>query len=124
MKKVFTFIAVAVALCITSRAAEQTLLLSGNDWRIYADAAGTGEQQRLFDVAPVGADWLPATVPGNIQADVEAAHLLRPLWYGGIDTNLYEVARKDWWYRKDFVVPASFAGKRLTLVCDGVDERC
>ena len=38
--------------------------------------------------------------------------------------NLYDVARKDWWYRKDFTVPASYAGKRLTLVFDGVDERC
>jgi len=70
------------------------------------------------------AGWIHAQVPGNIQGDLESAHALRPLWYGATDTNLYEVARKDWWYRKDFVVPVAYAGKRLTLVFDGVDERC
>ena len=37
---------------------------------------------------------------------------------------MYEVARKDWWYRKDFVVPEKFKGQRLTLVFDGVDHEC
>ena len=66
----------------TARAADATLSLDGNDWRICADKAGTGEEKRLFDAAPTGADWLPASVPGNIQADLEAAHRLPPLWYG------------------------------------------
>ena len=63
-------------------------------------------------------------MPGNIQADLEAAHLLKPLWYGAGDPRLYEVARKDWWYRKDFAVPERSPDKRLTLVFDGVDHEC
>ena len=102
----------------------ETLSLSGSDWHIHDDQAGRGAEEEWFNPSVPADGWIAAHVPGNIQADVETAHLLRPLWYGGIDTNLYEVARKDWWYRKDLVVPASFAGKRLTLVFDGVDERC
>ena len=63
-------------------------------------------------------------MPGNIQADLESAHQLRPLWYGAGDPRLAEVAQKDWWYRRDFVVPESFADERLTLVFDGVDFAC
>ena len=102
--------------------ASATIQLSGTDWRIHEDAKGNGAEQRLFAADPASPDWIPATVPGNIQADLEAAHLLKPLWYGAGDSRLKEVAYKDWWYRKDFTIPASYAGKRLTLVFDGVDQ--
>ena len=102
--------------------ASATIQLSGTDWRIHEDAKGNGAEQRLFAADPASPDWIPATVPGNIQADLEAAHLLKPLWYGGGDSRLKEVAYKDWWYRKDFTIPASLAGKRFTLVFDGVDQ--
>ncbi len=98
--------------------------LSGADWWIHDDPAGTGASSGLNSASIPAAGWIPARVPGNIQADVEAAHKLQPVWYGATDPALYEVARKDWWYRKDFIVPATEAGKRLTLIFDGVDERC
>ena len=101
-----------------------TLCLSGSDWRIHEDLDGKGADRGLPAADCSAAGWIPATVPGNIQADLEAAHLLRPLWYGAGDPRLYDVARKNWWYRKDFNVPAAYAGKRLTLVCDGVDHEC
>jgi beta-mannosidase len=117
---------VAAALSAPASPAESasTIHLSGSDWRIHEDLDGKGAERGMPQAGVSAPDWIPASVPGNIQADLEAAHRLRPLWYGGIDKNLYDVARKDWWYRKDFVVPASYAGKRLTLVFDGVDEGC
>ena len=101
-----------------------TLSLSGADWFIREDADGSGEAAGLprADLREPG--WIPATVPGNIQADLEAAHELAPLWYGAGDPRLADVAQKDWWYRRDFDVPASWAGARLKLVFDGVDYAC
>lgn len=113
-----------VAIPSIASSNRQTLLLSGRDWWIHDDSNSTGESNGFISADMPSMGWIPAQVPGNIQADLEAAHVLPPLWYGAINPKLYDVARKDWWYRKDFTVPASFAKQRLTLVFDGVDERC
>ena len=102
--------------------AQGSIRLSGSDWRIREDAGGKGVEARLFVSAPNEPGWIAATVPGNIQADLEAALQLNPLWYGSGDPRLKLVAAKDWWYRKDFKIPAGLAGRRLTLVFDGVDQ--
>ena len=69
-------------------------------------------------------DWIPAKVPGNIQADLEAAHVLNPLWYGTGDSRLFDVCLKDWWYRKDFFVPDKWRTRRIKLIFEGVDYEC
>ena len=114
----------AAAVSAQATEAPAIVQLSGTDWRIHEDAGGKGAEMRLFAADPASPGWIPATVPGNIQADLEAAHLLRPISYGAGDPNFREVTHKDWWYRKDFTIPATLAGKRLTLVFDGVDKRC
>ena len=102
----------------------RVISLSGSDWRIHEDPDGNGAERRLFEADVASPGWIAARVPGNIQADLEAAHRLTPLWYGEGDPRMHEVADKDWWYRKDFAVPARFAGRRVTLVFDGVDHEC
>ncbi len=99
-----------------------TISLCGSDWRIQPDPDGDGASRALYNAEI--ADWLPATVPGNIQADLEAAHALQPLWYGAGDPRLHAAAKQDWWYRRDFQLPEAAAGKRLQLVFDGVDHAC
>jgi beta-mannosidase len=92
-----------------------TMLLSGSDWLIHA-ADGTA--------LPNDTGWLSARVPGNIQSDLENRHLLDPLSYGAGDPRLEEVCQKDWWYKKNFIAPATVSGKRNVLVFDGVDYSC
>ena len=101
-----------------------TIPLSGSGWYIHADAAGDGEAKGLHLADAPGPGWIPARVPGNIQSDLEAAHELKPLWYGAGDPRLEDVAQKDWWYRRDIEVPEELAGKRLKLIFDGVDYAC
>ena len=109
---------------MTKANAQDTLILSGSDWYIREDAAGAGIMDKLYEEAIPAPGWVPARAPGNVQADLEAAGQLRPLWYGAGDPRLAEVAQKDWWYRRDFTVPESFADRRLQLVFDGVDYAC
>ena len=95
------------------------ICLSGSDWFIRE-----GTNLTYGDVMSQEDGWFAARVPGNIQADLEKNHQLKPLWYGLGDPSLMDTGLKDWWYRKDFNVPKHFEGKRLTLEFDGVDYSC
>ena len=109
---------------MTNENCPATISLSGFDWFIHEDAAGAGVDQGLHEADIKAPGWIPARVPGNVQADLEAAQQLRPLWYGAGDPRLADVAQKDWWYRRDFDAPEAFADRRLQLVFDGVDYAC
>jgi len=115
MKKII-FLNILFIIGIISTSTAQTLLLSGNDWKIK-DSPGDS-------TVAFCSNWIPATVPGNIQADLETARVLKPLCYGTGDERLYDVAKNKWCYRKDFKVPPEFTGKRIRLVFDGVDYAC
>jgi len=69
-------------------------VLSAPDWRIHEDTDGQGVERGMPETDLTAPGWIPATVPGNIQADLEAAHHLKPLWYGLGDPGLHQVARK------------------------------
>jgi beta-mannosidase len=130
------------------------LLLSGTNWWIHEEVGGGGEQRGMSEAEVASPGWIPATVPGNIQADLEAARLIPPFWFEsqdprlakppssgkpiswaemwnrsdftqpGGDPRFVDTARKNWWYRRDFTVPPAFQGQRAKLVFDGVDHEC
>ncbi|WP_128654889.1 glycoside hydrolase family 2 protein [Paenibacillus sp. 598K] len=96
------------------------LMLNGDDWLIRSSDEET-EAYRSTLPSVEEAGWIPAMVPGNIQADLETACELKPLWYGTGDERLVGVAQRDWWYSKQFDIPDTMAGKRIKLYFDGVD---
>jgi len=115
---IILIVSVISGLCVTTPTwaatlARQTVSLNGNDWLINSGA-----------VLPNDSNWITATVPGNIQSDLERRHLLDPLSYGAGDPRLIEVCQKEWWYKKSFMVPSDFSGQRVVLVFDGVDDTC
>jgi len=110
MLTLFCLPATVPSALMAGEAVRDSRLLSGTDWWIHDDPDGKGAERGMPEADASSPEWIAASVPGNIQADLEAAHLLKPLWYGAGDPRLQEVARKDWWYRKDFTVPQSFAG--------------
>ena len=106
---------------INSPPSARVLSLNGSDWIIRTDKLDAAPYPDFLDAGKSEPGWIAANVPGNIQADLERAHLLQPLWYGAGDPRLAEVASNDWWYRKDFELPEDFRKKRLRLVFDGID---
>lgn len=93
--------------------------ISGGDWKLVPALPGTAREQVFANPS-----WIPAKVPGNVQADVENAKLIKPIWYGPLDENMTRLALQDWWYQKEFAVTEEMLGKRLTLLFYGVDYSC
>lgn len=72
-------------------------------------------------------DWLPATVPGTVQADLVAqGHLPDPV-SGFNNMNVPEaLSRHAWWYRRPFRIPAGLdtgPGRHVWLDFDGVNHQ-
>ncbi|HBP37255.1 MAG TPA: hypothetical protein DD640_00625, partial [Clostridiales bacterium] len=76
-----------------------SLLLSSRDWTLVReDITGiSGQAISSGKLADYGPDLIAASVPGNVQSDLEAAHRLSPLWYGAGDPRLFDVALSNWW---------------------------
>lgn len=120
-----------VASCLTNRLVAGVAVspprawsLSGKGWAIHPENGPARAPEAWATANLVTAGWTPARVPGNIQADLESAHRLTPLWYGKGDDRIWEVPRTGWWYRKDLKVPGAYAGRRMTLCFEGVDPAC
>lgn len=76
-------IVITLLFCSIAISNGQTLKLSGNDWKIKDVPNKDGKL--------LCNDWIPAIVPGNIQADLEVSRYLKPLWYGEGEPRMHEL---------------------------------
>ncbi len=83
-------------------------------------------------------DWIPAAVPGTVQAALTAAgEIPDPLLHDHTHAELVahgvpaewpwhfrrtRVEEQQWWYARRFDVPADWRGHRVRLSFDGVDD--
>jgi hypothetical protein len=93
-----------------------------NGWRLIGapDVAGKGS-----DFSRPGYDagkWLAATVPGTVLTTLVDRGVYPDPYYGLNNLAIPEsLSRQDWWYRAGFVVPKQAAGRKLTLVFNGIN---
>jgi len=67
-------------------------------------------------------DWIPAEVPGSVHWSLHQAGLL-PDPYWDKNTPACEwVNERDWLYRTSFDADPAWEGKRIRLICEGIDE--
>lgn len=93
--------------------------LGGGQWQV---GAVPDQATRAITTRDIGAveTWLPATVPGNVRADLLAAGLIPDPFTGRNNEASQWVETHDWWYRREFPLHLD-EGKRAFLVFDGVD---
>ncbi len=101
--------------------AHRELLLSGDDWQLVSSTPGQGSSRRAFAAGYPDADAISAIVPGDIHWDLERSGKVPPIFCGTNSQLIGWVAGKEWWYRKQFVTPAGWKGKRVALRFEGVD---
>jgi beta-galactosidase/beta-glucuronidase len=93
-----------------------------NGWRLIGapDVAGKGS-----DFSRPGYDavkWYAATVPGTVLTTLVDRGVYPDPYYGLNNMAIPEsLSRQDWWYRASFAVPKEAAGRKLTLVFNGIN---
>lgn len=105
----------------------ERLDLNGADWQLrgYLGHYWLLPGNVFWADRPAESDqWMPATVPGMVQTDlIREGRIPDPY----IDLNSLPcewVSQRDWVYRKTFLLPESWRGRRLRLRFGGVDYRC
>ncbi len=94
--------------------------LGGGDWRLgRAPAQADPEVATWVELEQIDA-WLPATVPGNIRADLMRAGRLADLYHGTQAEAAQWVDEHCWWLERTCALPA-LPGERVHLVFRGVD---
>ena len=92
-------------------------LLSDSDWKLGSYPLEKGEPAQVFLPKFDDNGFRTVKVPGEVQLQIGLQGM--DLYYQSKQLTL--VNEKEWWYRKQFVVPKADAGKVLRLVFDGVD---
>lgn len=97
--------------------ATQTLLLSGDGWKLGSFPIGDGEQHGVFLPSFDDRSFRTVKAPGEVQLQVglNGMDLYRQ------SKTLSLINQKEWWYRKRFTVGQRESGKLNRLMFDGVD---
>jgi len=93
--------------------------LNGPDWQFGCVPQKPVDCEDANDCHQV-AEWLPATVPGNVRADLLALGRISDPFYGLNNEDSQWVDEWDWWYRKALSLQLD-EGERAFLVFEGID---
>lgn len=93
-----------------------------NGWRLAAASALKADGATLSRPDYDAGKWYAATVPGTVLQTLVDRGVYPDPYYGLDNLAIPEgLARQDYWYRTSFTVPPEAAGKKLTLVFNGIN---
>jgi hypothetical protein len=91
-------------------------------WRLQAAPAVAAGGAALSQPGFIDTQWYPATVPGTVLTTLIDRGVYPDPDHGLDNLAIPEsLARQDYWYRTQFVAPASLTGRRLTLDFEGIN---
>ena len=97
-----------------------TLSLDGN-WQLFYFPQGSLELHHPDQLDRPGLSAITASVPGNVELDLQRAGLL-PDPFPGLHIRLLRpLENYEWWYRRKMLVTEDFAGQPSELVFEGLD---
>ncbi|MEL7121509.1 MAG: sugar-binding domain-containing protein [Bacteroidota bacterium] len=102
--------------------------LSGNNWQMEGIRPGEGVRlgfhQLPYDITGDAFNWAYAKVPGDVYTDLWRAGRIEDPHFGRNSMKAKWVPELEWWYKRQFDIPAEMRGKRIQLVLEGVDYAC
>ena len=66
-------------------------------------------------------EWMDAVVPGDVHLDLMRAGKIADPFVGLNSLDQRWIEEKEWWYRREFLVPEKFKGRRVELQFGGLD---
>jgi beta-mannosidase len=96
---------------------QEAIVLGDGDWKLQSFSFGEGERQAVYSPQFDDSNFRKVKVPGEVQLQIGLEGM--DLYYQSQEVTL--VNQKEWWYRKQFSVPANYQGKKIHLVFEGVD---
>lgn len=91
-------------------------------WRLAEAPSVSATPEEISRANYSDAAWYPATVPGTVLTTLIDRGVYPDYDHGLNNMAIPErLARQDYWYRTRFELPASHAGKRLTLTFKGIN---
>lgn len=93
--------------------------LNGPDWQFGCVPQKPVDCENANDCHQV-VEWLPATVPGNVRADLLALGRISDPFHGVDNRDSQWVDEWDWWYRKTLSLQLD-EGQRAFLMFEGID---
>ncbi|MCI0514856.1 glycoside hydrolase family 2 [candidate division KSB1 bacterium] len=94
------------------------LELNGS-WKLYYFPQATTPIQKPADLETCTP--IPAQVPGNVELDLMRQGILPDLFTGNKIQLLRAYELNEWWYDREFELPAEFQGRKLEIIFYGVD---
>jgi len=76
--------------------------------------------EQKWQLRPIGGEWFPARVPGNIQYDYAVSHDFGDICYGMNHRKFLEIEDWEWEYRTDIAFERK-EGERVWFVSQGID---
>lgn len=105
LQSLFFILLFAFSSCQKVEQKDQTINLSG-DWQFKKQGDSL---------------WLSATVPGTVQTDLYANHLISDPFYGDNEQENKWIEDENWIYRKEFFIDQSKLKQNAELVFEGLD---
>ncbi|HEO70890.1 MAG TPA: glycoside hydrolase family 2 [Candidatus Hydrogenedentes bacterium] len=91
------------------------------DWTLTYFPEGEYRAEHPCDIEALEAPSIPARVPGNVELDLERAGVIADPFFGDHIHALRPYEFCEWWYARDFDLPANAAGTPWELVFEGMD---
>jgi beta-mannosidase len=96
------------------------LLLDGA-WELYYFPEGTHVISEPVELASLQIDHIQATVPGNVEFDLQRAGKIPDPFFASNIKKLRAFEGYEWWYTRQIDFPATAAGSQWELVFEGLD---
>ncbi len=92
-----------------------------NGWRLYYAPYNDHSPSTPAELMKLKLSSIPATVPGNVEIDLQAAGKIKDPEKGNNVYALRQYEAYQWWYHRTFPTPEFKPGERVEIVFEGLD---